>query len=196
METFEKHQLKLSNGYENATKSEYILQIQVDPHLWRRSKCRIMRHGVMLPRQGAVGCMYPLNGRAAIYLNETRSVLDCGNGLAAVGFQRIEYMAKDLAIHIRCPQEVEVLISRNGFGNGIAGQTLQHNFDVDEAVAVTIQEDDGSLDVASWVFDRLVETLAGDDAERSVDFVVVELEALVADNLKPVHNRFGACEGI
>lgn len=87
-----------------------------------------------------------------------------------------------------------MLVVRDGLGDGVVRQAAKHNPDVDKTVAATVQENNGCFDVARGILDGLVEALAGNDAEGRVDFVIVELEVLVADDLEPMDHGLGARE--
>lgn len=137
-------------------------------------------------------------------INEHPPVLTCVeqrrlgriNSTSTIRLECIEDMTKHLAIHILSPQKVEVLICRDRLGDCTTWQALKHDVDIDETVTTAVQEHDWCLDVSGRVFDRLIESLARDDAEGGVSFVVEELEVLVADHLEPMDDGFGTGEGV
>lgn len=79
-------------------------------------------------------------------------------------------------------------------------QLAQHGLYVNQGVAAAVDEDDGGLDVAGWVFRDLGISAAGaagcEEPQRRVDVVVVHLKGLVADDLEPVDDGFGAGVGV
>lgn len=108
----------------------------------------------------------------------------------------VEDVLEDLGVDVAGPEEVEVLVVRDLGGDCLARQLAQHGCDVDERVAAAVDEHDGRADVARRVFGDLGELARRADAHGLVHVVVVQLEALVADDLEPVHHRLGAGEGV
>lgn len=110
--------------------------------------------------------------------------------------ERIEYMGEHLGVYVPGPEEVEVFVVGDLRSDSLGRQLAQHSLNIYEGVAAAVDEDDGGTDVAGWVFGHLGELVGGADAHGLVDVVVVELEGLVADDLEPVDDGFGAREGV
>ena len=80
---------------------------------------------------------------------------------------------------------------RNLLCNSMPWELFEHDVNVDQAVASTIHENDGRLDIASGKLGNLVITIRGGDTEWGLYVVVVHLKAVVADDLKPVNHTLG-----
>lgn len=105
-------------------------------------------------------------------------------------------MWKDKLFHVARPEKVQVLVLGDAFGNGVPREFLQHDIDVDQAVAPPVDQYDGSLDISGWELCNLVILASCTEAARTSDFVVEHLELPVADDLEPVNYTLRASEGI
>lgn len=95
-------------------------------------------------------------------------------------------------VYVFGPQKVEMLVVRNLLGDCMSGQFLEHDLDIHQAVASTINKNDGCLDVTGRILGDLVVLCARRDRERSLHFIVEHLEGFVSDDLQPMNNRLGA----
>lgn len=112
------------------------------------------------------------------------------NGVLGVGeaVEGVKHVLEDLDVDVAGPEEVEVLVVRDLGGYGLSRQLAQHGLDVDQRVAAAVHEHHGRADIARRVLGYLGELARRADAHRLVHVVVVQLEALVANDLEPVHH--------
>lgn len=80
--------------------------------------------------------------------------------------------------------------------DGVRGELLEHDVDVDEGVAAAVDQHDGCLDVAGGEFGDFGVFAYAAEGQDLLDVVVVHLEGFGADNLEPVDDGFGAGEGV
>ena len=83
----------------------------------------------------------------------------------------------------------------NLLGDRMSGQFLEHDLDIHQAVASTIYENNGRLDITRRILGDFVVLCAGCDRKGGLDFVVEHLESFVSDDLQPMDDRLGATKG-
>lgn len=110
--------------------------------------------------------------------------------------QGIEYMLEDLGIDVSCPEEVKMLVMRDFRSDSLRGQLAEHSFNVYQRVASSVYQNDRCPDIPSRVLGDLGIFPRRADAHGLMYIIVVHLEALVPDNLKPVDDTLGARERI
>ncbi len=107
-------------------------------------------------------------------------------------FQCREDVGEDECLDMLRPKEVQVLEMGHFLRNGMSWKFSEHGFDVDEAVAATVHQQDWRFDVSSWELRRLVVSVTGANTQRRLDVIVVHLEAFVSDYLEPMHHALDA----
>lgn len=94
-------------------------------------------------------------------------------------------------VDVMRPQEIEVFVVRHRDGDGVTRQLTQHDSNIDKGIGAAVDKDDAGLDVLGRKLGRLV--VAGVPKGK---VIVEHLEGLVANDLKPMHDRLGAGERI
>lgn len=115
---------------------------------------------------------------------------------AGEAVQRGENVREYQRVNITCPKEIEMFVVRDLVGNGLRGELLEHDLDIDQRIAPTVHENDGRLDIPSWVPSHLGIPIGRAQGKVLLDVVVVHLERFVADDLEPMNHALGAREGI
>lgn len=105
-------------------------------------------------------------------------------------------MREDELVDVLRPEEVEVFEMWYFSCDGVFGEFFEHDFDIYEAVAAAVDEDDRRFDVAGRKLGDLVVAIGCCDGKWGLHIIIVHLKALVADDLKPVNHAFGAGEGV
>lgn len=119
-------------------------------------------------------------------------------GVFCVGeaVQGVEYVLEHLGVYIASPEEIEMFVVRNFSRDSLSRQLFQHGFDVNQGVAAAVNKDNGGFDVAGGILGDFGVFARGSDAHGLIDVVVVHLEALVANNLKPMDDTLCTREGV
>lgn len=82
---------------------------------------------------------------------------------------------------------------RDFFRNSMSWKFLEHDFDVDKTIGSTVNEKDWRFDVSGGKFGDFVVSISSPNAQWCLHVIIVHLEALVPDDLEPVHNALYTC---
>ena len=78
----------------------------------------------------------------------------------------------------------------------VCWQFVQHDLDVYQAIAATIHQENGRLDIPGWKFSYFVKPVSGAQSKRRLCIIIEHLEASVPDDLKPVHHGSNTSIGV
>lgn len=83
-------------------------------------------------------------------------------------------MREDELINIRGPEQIKVLVLLDALSDGVSGQFLEHEVDVDETVGTAIDQHNWGFDVACW----LEGGVSGEDVDRRGGGILTNLATL------------------
>ena len=82
------------------------------------------------------------------------------------------------------------------FDNSMSWKLLLHDFDIDQTVRASVDENYGCLDISSGKSGYFVIFCCIRDAKWRTNLIVIHLKFLVADDLEPMDDRLGGGERI
>ena len=107
--------------------------------------------------------------------------------------QCLKHVGEHQRFNFLAPKEVKMLEVRYFSCNRMSRKLLEHHFDIDKAVTSSIYQDNGRFDVSGWEFRDFVIPVARTQTQWCLYIIIVHLEALVANDLEPVH--YALCAG-